>query len=135
MAGLAKYYQLYSKYHAICNFVVIYIQEAHAVDEWKDDENKVELLQHQSMQDKIKACEQLIEIWKAEVEGVDKAIDEGKLKIVCDEFDGRVEQAFNAYPERLYILDKDNKVALKGGYGPYYFDVDDVEQFLKEKRE
>jgi hypothetical protein len=52
------------------------------------------------------------------------------IPILIDAMDDAAERAFNAWPERLYVLDRAGKVAYKGGKGPYGFDPDDLNRFL-----
>ena len=43
------------------------------------------------------------------------------LPILVDEMDDGAEKAYAAWPDRLYVIDGDGKVALKGGKGPRGF--------------
>ena len=136
MENLGKLYELYAKYNSICNFVVIYVQEAHPTDEWSmkiNEKKNINLLQHRQIEDKIASCKELINIWKDESKGFDQAIDSGKFKIVCDDIDCNVEIKFNAFPERIFLLDQYHKIAVKGGYGPFDFDPTMIDQFLCNK--
>jgi len=42
-------------------------------------------------------------------------------------------RAFNAWPERLYVLSREGTVLYKGGKGPYDFNPDELERFLAER--
>ena len=44
-----------------------------------------------------------------------------EMPAVVDEMDDAVAQAYAALPERLYVIDRDGKVAYKGGLGPMFF--------------
>ena len=136
MRNLKKLYSYYTKYNKICNFIVIYVQEAHSTDQWSLTSNNkkgINIQQHQSIEDKINGCKEMIEIWKSEAEGIGEAINLGKFQIVCDDIDCNAEIKFNVYPERIYILNKDNTIALKGGYGPYDFRAEVIEEFFFDK--
>ena len=136
MMKLQEIYELYTKYNSVCNFIVIYLQEAHSSDGWNfkwNQEREIDILYHKKIDDKINACNQMIDIWKDEVAGIDKAIELNKFKIVCDDIDCNVDQKFNATPERIIILDKDNTVAVKGAYGPLGFNTGIVDKFLSDK--
>lgn len=37
---------------------------------------------------------------------------------------------YAAWPERLYVIGTDGRIAYKGGMGPFEFDTDELEQFL-----
>jgi hypothetical protein len=39
-------------------------------------------------------------------------------------------QAYNAMPERLYLIGKDGRIAYKGGVGPMFFFPDEWERAI-----
>ena len=50
---------------------------------------------------------------------------------VIDADDNRVNQAYAAWPDRLYGIGADGKVAYKSGPGPMGFRVNDLEAWLR----
>ena len=50
--------------------------------------------------------------------------------LVVDEIDNRVAQAYLATPDRLYIVDREGRVAYRGGPGPFGFNPAEMEQSL-----
>lgn len=40
---------------------------------------------------------------------------------LVDTFDNRVEQAYTAWPDRLYLVDRQGRIAYKSGPGPFGF--------------
>ena len=52
--------------------------------------------------------------------------------MLVDEMDNAAEEAYAAWPERLYIIGTDGSVAYKGGVGPFGFKLDEVESWLEE---
>jgi alkylhydroperoxidase family enzyme len=52
------------------------------------------------------------------------------MPMVVDEMDDRVGHAYSGMPDRLYVLDRDGRVAYKGGRGPFGFKVGEMEQSL-----
>ena len=91
---------------------MVYIAEAHAVDEWQLDINKREgvlLKQHNQLSERLAAAE----------------LCAAKLKLriptLVDSMDNAANTLFAAWPERIYILDKGGLVYYRGGYGPYDF--------------
>ena len=56
------------------------------------------------------------------------------IPILIDGIDDAAERAYNAWPERLYVLSKDGIVLYKGGKGPYGFNPEELERFLEEQR-
>ncbi len=54
------------------------------------------------------------------------------MPALVDTMDNLAERTYSAWPERLYVLDTDGRVAFKCGKGPYGFNVDELEAFLEE---
>ncbi len=54
------------------------------------------------------------------------------LPILVDSMDDKLEGIFAAWPDRIYLLDHDGKVAYKGKPGPRGFKVDEAEAALKK---
>jgi hypothetical protein len=50
--------------------------------------------------------------------------------IVVDGIDNRVGQAYGGWPDRLYLIDRDGRVAYQGGPGPFAFNPRELEQSL-----
>lgn len=54
------------------------------------------------------------------------------MPTLIDRDDNQVNTAYGAWPDRLYIIGVDGKVAYQGGPGPGGFRVEEVEKWLKE---
>ncbi len=54
------------------------------------------------------------------------------MPTLIDREDNRVNSAYGAWPDRLYIVGVDGKIAYQGGPGPKGFRVDEIENWLKE---
>ena len=52
------------------------------------------------------------------------------LPFGIDDMNNRVNDAFAAWPERLYIVDETGKIAYKGGNGPFKYDPKEVRTWL-----
>jgi alkylhydroperoxidase family enzyme len=52
------------------------------------------------------------------------------IPMVVDEMDDRVGHAYSGMPDRLFVLDRDLRVAYKGGRGPFGFNAREMEQAL-----
>jgi len=52
------------------------------------------------------------------------------MPILVDEIDDRVGHLYSGMPDRLYVIDKDGRVAYKGGRGPFGFKPGEMEQSL-----
>ena len=49
-----------------------------------------------------------------------------------DDIKDTVSRAFDAMPDRMYIIGKDGRIAYKGGRGPREFDVSEMQEELKK---
>jgi Iodothyronine deiodinase len=49
---------------------------------------------------------------------------------LVDGIDDRVGHAYSGMPDRLYIIDREGKVAFKSGRGPFWFNPAEMEQAL-----
>ena len=52
------------------------------------------------------------------------------MPVLVDEMDDRVGHAYSGMPDRLYVIDRDGKVAYKSGRGPFGFRFGEMEQAL-----
>src|SRR5437879_7913374 len=52
------------------------------------------------------------------------------MPVLVDEIDDRVGHAYSGMPDRLYVIDRDGRVAYKGGRGPFGFKSREMEQSL-----
>jgi hypothetical protein len=55
---------------------------------------------------------------------------EMSMPVLVDGVDDRVGNAYSGMPDRLYIIDRDGKVAFKSGRGPFWFNPAEMEQAL-----
>jgi hypothetical protein len=103
--------------------VFVYIKEAHPDDGWKVPKNKKDGISV----DQPKSL--------TEREGVAKSCS-GELKltmpVIVDSMDNKTAQDYAAWPDRLYIVGTDGKIAYKGGPGPGGFKAKEMEAKLKD---
>jgi hypothetical protein len=52
------------------------------------------------------------------------------IPLLVDTIDDRVGHAYSGMPDRLYVIDRDGKVAYQGGRGPFGFKPGEMEQAL-----
>ena len=52
------------------------------------------------------------------------------LPMLVDDIDDAVGKAYSGFPDRLYLIDRDGRVAYKGGRGPYGYKSRELEQTL-----
>ena len=54
------------------------------------------------------------------------------IPMLVDDIDNTVMRAFDSFPDRLYIIGPDGRIAFQGGRGPRGFSVDEMETALKK---
>jgi len=54
------------------------------------------------------------------------------MPFLIDGMDGAVEKAYVGHPNRIYVVDIDGRVAMKGPRGPWGADITGAEKALKE---
>lgn len=111
----------------VARFLSIYIEEAHARDEWwlwdapDAQEGKPGCIyNHITLDDRINAAKAMIQAKTFPGE------------IVCDSMKGEVDDRYSAWPERLYII-VNGVVVYKGGEGPFGYKLAEVKDWLAEK--
>ena len=114
--------KLYRDYRDRVAFHVVYIQEAHPIDAWQDDDN---------LKDDVLVKSTTTEEERAEIAGICLAKLSIELPALVDDPDNRVERAYTAWPDRLYVIDRDGRIAYKSAAGPFGFKPAAVEGALK----
>ena len=113
---------LYKKYKDRAEFYIVYIQEAHPVDAWQMDVNVKEgalLATTKTLDDRTKAADTCV---------IKLGLD---LPALVDKPDDAVERAYTGWPDRLYVVDTNGRIAFKSAPGPFGFKPEDVESTLK----
>lgn len=56
-----------------------------------------------------------------------------KLSMPCvvDTMDNTVDELYAGWPERIFVIGTDGKIAYAGGQGPFGFKVEEAEEWLK----
>lgn len=99
---------LYAQYNERVQFLVIYIREAHPIDGW-DMGSTYRIYDPQTIEERRK------------VAGMCEAGLQYGIRTYVDEMDDDVMTAYAAWPERLYLVGQDGRVAYAGGRGPFGF--------------
>jgi alkylhydroperoxidase family enzyme len=101
--------------------VAVYVREAHPTDGWRMESNDragISILQPKA---------------KAEREQVSQRCCTAlhvTMPMVVDDMDDHVGNLYSGMPDRLYVIDRDGKVAYKSGRGPFGFRPGEMEQAL-----
>jgi hypothetical protein len=82
---------LWEAYHEVADFLAVYISEAHATNEWPLG-RRVCIAQHETIQERMTAAQ----TYRADMGA--------KVPMVVDTMSNSFNSQYNAWPERLYII-------------------------------
>ena len=103
-------------------FLAVYILEAHPSDVWQMESNvkdKVVFASPKSFEEReyvAGACVRKLGI---------------KFPAVIDGFDNTTEKAYTGWPDRIYLVDAQGRVAYKSKPGPFGFKPDELKAALE----
>jgi len=100
---------------------VVYILEAHPVDAWQDEDNQKEKIAVASPTSVAERCQ---------VAGACTTRLALRIPAIIDDLDNSTERAYTAWPDRLYLIDREGRVAYKSKPGPFGFKPADLEAAL-----
>jgi len=103
-------------------FYVVYILEAHAADVWQMDSNIKQGVVFASPRNIAE---------REEVAGSCVRNLHIQIPALLDDFSNSTEKAYTGWPDRLYVIDRDGRIAAKTKAGPFGFHPEEVEQALK----
>ena len=113
--------KLFRRYGDRANFVMVYVREAHPTDGWSMESNDrvgVALRQPRSYGERVEVARTC-----------GKTLQFG-FPMLVDSIDDAVGARYSGMPARLYLIDRDGKVAYKSGRGPFGFKPAELEQSL-----
>ena len=102
---------------------MVYIFEAHASDLWQDEAN----LRERILIRNPFSTEERTGVAHACVRNLGI-----QIPAVVDGTDNRVEAAYTGWPDRLYVIDRQGRVAFKSLPGPYGFHPADAEAAIRK---
>eukprot|EP00054_Salpingoeca_dolichothecata_P013936 m.78130 g.78130 ORF g.78130 m.78130 type:complete len:126 (+) comp20724_c0_seq9:536-913(+) len=120
MQEMKRWNKLVPKYSSQADFIVIYIEEAHAVDEWHVGGDNPQIAQHKRLEDRLTAAQSLVDLGSP------------VCPVMVDTMRNQANYGYGALYERLYVIEN-NKIAMQGAPGPDGYDISDVSQWLEER--
>ena len=106
---------MYETYGKEADFYWVYIREAHPLGSSRPSPLKIEQPKTFSEREEIaQSCQAGLNL---------------SVPLLVDDIKDTVSRAF---PDRMYIISKDNRIAYKGGIGPREFDVSEMQEELKK---
>ena len=101
---------------------MVYIREAHSSDGWQMRIN----LDQNVVFANPKNIEEKTEV--AQICALKLGIE---FPTLIDDFSSSTELAYTAWPDRLYVVDRDGRIAHKSAPGPFGFNPEEVEATLQ----
>jgi hypothetical protein len=99
----------------------VYVREAHPIDGWRapsNDRAGITILQPRDKSERVevarRCCKSL---------GI-------TMPMVVDELNDRVGHLYSGMPDRLFVIDREGRLAYKSGRGPFGFFPGEMEQSL-----
>jgi len=115
---------MYEKYNDKVEFFMVYITEAHPSDGWQVGMNTREGIvfeQPKTLDERVKIATTMCTKLKI------------KLPPLVDALDNKVNKAYNAAPDRLYLIGVDGKIAFQGARGPWGFKAGELKEAIEKE--
>lgn len=115
---------MWERYRERVEFLVVYIKEAHPEDGWVEPTNRrsgIRFVDPTSDQERTviaQTCAVRMRI---------------RIPVVVDGVDNRVASAYGGWPDRLYLVGRDGRVAFQGGEGPFGFKPAELEAAIERE--
>ena len=112
---------MHRRYGGRAEFLAIYVREAHPIDGWREPGNDrvgISIKQPRDPKERqavAHRCSGTLEI---------------SMPLLVDGMYDVVGHTYSGMPDRMYVIDRDGRVAYKGGRGPFGFKPRDLEQAL-----
>jgi len=114
--------EIYRQWKSQVEFVTVYVREAHPVGDRPATETNskagITVKQPVSLGERREVAERCTTALRI------------TMPLVVDEIDNRVANAYAALPDRLYVIDREGRIAYRGGPGPFAFNPLEMEQTL-----
>lgn len=114
---------MYERFGERAEFLFVYILEAHPADGWQVQANVREDIvckQPKTSEERRKIATRCRDRLKI------------AMPVLVDDMDNSTDKAYAAWPDRIYVVGKDGRIAYVGGPGPRGFRPDEVGRFLQD---
>ena len=113
--------QIYEDYKDRANFLTVYVREAHPTDEWQMKSNlkdDVCYAQPRTLEQRVTIANDFVKRFKF------------TLPFGIDDMSNAANDAYAAWPERIYIIDESGRIAYRGGIGPFNYKPEEAREWL-----
>ena len=113
--------QIYEDYKDHADFLTVYVREAHPTDEWQMKSNlkdDVCYAQPKTLAQRVIIANDFTKRFKF------------PLPFGIDDMSNAANDAYAAWPERIYIIDESGHIAYRGGIGPFHYKPEEARAWL-----
>jgi Iodothyronine deiodinase len=113
--------RIYDDYKDHADFLTVYVREAHPTDEWQMKSNvkdEVCYAQPKTLEQRVAIANDFTKRYKF------------NLPFGIDDMSNAANDAYAAWPERLYVIDESGHIAYRGGMGPFNYNPSEVREWL-----
>ena len=113
--------QLYNDYKDHADFLTVYIREAHTTDGWQMKSNLDQNIcypQPTTMAQRLAIANDFTQRFHY------------PLPLCVDDMSNTADNAYAAWPERIYIIDTNGRIAYRGGMGPFHYNPQEARAWL-----
>jgi hypothetical protein len=108
------------------HFLVVYIREAHPEEGWILPENR---------RSGVAVHEPTTDVERQRVAATCAVNLELRMPMVVDAVDNAVASAYGGWPDRLYLIRPDGRIAFQSGEGPFGFKPEKLAQAIERELE
>ena len=117
-------HDLWGRYRDRVEFFVVYVREAHPEDGWVLSANREQEI---ALPDPSSPDE------RAGVAATCAARFAIRIPILVDELDDEAARAYGGWPDRLYLIGRDGRIAFQGEEGPMGFRPEELEAAIERE--
>jgi hypothetical protein len=118
---LGALHELHDRYGDRVAFFVIYIKEAHPEDGWVLESNRRE---------EIGVVDPSSTADRAQIAGACATRLAIRIPVLLDALDNETARQYGGWPDRLYLVGRDGRIAYQGGEGPFGFKPEELDAAL-----
>lgn len=115
---------MHQRYAERVAFFVVYIKEAHPEDAWVVADNRRAGI---TVQDPMSDSE------RAELAETCALRLVIRMPVLLDGITNEVARQYGGWPDRLYLISKDGRIAFQGELGPFGFKPDELEMAIQKE--
>jgi Iodothyronine deiodinase len=119
---LGELEELWRRYRDEVAFFVVYIREAHPEDGWvlsANREQEIALADPTTLDERAAAAEACVLRLRT------------RIPVLLDDVDDAVALAYGGWPDRLYLIGRDGRIAFQGEEGPFGFKPEELAQAIE----